>query len=185
MTTLYITKLPASPGRQVVYAIRTACQALGIPSVGWTEASNILSTIAGRKRPYMLGSSDDPEAIKAARLALAEAGVTCAENLPPQALVEAPKPQPQPEAQPQVVSYTAAQFALVAMKLSHGDPSAALHHCVLMAHTAGETIEDPRTFHEAAAVLLDTFPPTLLKAVRDVIYKYADLSDLKEESPDA
>ena len=83
---------------------------------------------------------------------------------------------------PQAVSYMAAQFALVAMRLANGDNLLALHHCVLLGHAAGETSEDPRVFREAAGILLDTFPPDLLKQVQETVTHYTGIKP-QEDSP--
>jgi hypothetical protein len=179
MTKLYITKMPETPGMRLVYAMRDACHSLGKSEIGFADAQAIVNHCADPEHlPHIIGESDDPEAIKRARAALADEGVTCAQDLPDAAL-ERPTPEP-PAGQP--VSYNAARIALVAMRLSEGEPAMALHHCVLLSNAAGETDDNRGVCMEAASVLLDTFPPGLLATIRNTIYHYTGIEPGGDES---
>lgn len=168
MSTLYITGLPDPAGLNVVKALRTACEHLTIP-LTYAEANFVLEKIQRQNAPYLLGSSEDADAIRAARLALAGANVTCAQDLPEDGLSE---PEPEPVTS-QSVSYMSAQMALAAMRLAAGEPSLALHHVVLLGHAAGEDIGDRgQVFQQAAAFLLDTFPPDLGDKITGTITTY-------------
>lgn len=180
MTTLYITKLPENPGMSTVYSLREALQALDSPHVGFADAQAVLEHCSNPEHlPHVIARTDDEGAIKRARTVLAEAGVTCAVNLPHAALQPPPDPEP-PAAQP--VSYNAARIALVAMQLADGNPAMALHHCVLLANAAGEVEGERGTCMEAAAVLLDTFPPGLMETIKATIHYYTGIEPEEEEA---
>jgi hypothetical protein len=165
---LYLTGVPERPGVAATQALRAALALIGNDTTA-RVASALIQSLQDESRPIFLGETFDDEALKAARLKLSEAHMTCAQDLPDEALV-APTPEPESSIG-DTVSYLSCQFALIAMQATNGNPATAIHHALTYARLVGETREKPGAWRAAVSVLIDTFPPTIQT---DIMYLLVD-----------